>query len=75
MRAQHFLVRDHPSITSAKRPGGWVQKIAIIADVPGWLGGLEKVQKCADVKYINGPYVYVGTLGADDIYKQYRERP
>ena len=27
---------------------GWVRKMANFADV-GWLGGSEKVQKCADV--------------------------
>ena len=50
-------IGDHPYITSAKRVGGWVQKIAVVAevqycnaDIVG--GGSEKVQKYADV--ING---------------------
>ena len=46
--------KDHPYITSAKRLGWWVHKMAIFADVQyciyadivGWSG---KAQQCADV--------------------------
>ena len=50
-------IRDHPYITSAKGLGGWVQKMAIFADVQYCIyadtevGGLEKVQTYADVIY------------------------
>ena len=50
---------NHPCITSAKKLDGWGQKIhnfcwrsvqTVYADVE-WVGGSEKVQKCADVIY------------------------
>ena len=52
--------RDHPYITSAKGLGGWVQKMAIFADVQYCIyadivggseiaGGSEKVQKYGDI--------------------------
>ena len=52
--SQVILIRDHPFITSAKGLGGWGQKNGTFcwrskyADV-WWLGGSEKVPKCADV--------------------------
>ena len=33
LASQIKLLRDHPYITSAKRLGGWVKKIAVFADV------------------------------------------
>ena len=47
-------VRGHPYITSSKGVGGWVQKMAIFADVQYCIyadivEGLEKVQKYSDV--------------------------
>ena len=48
----HF--RDHPYIMAAKGLGGWVQKMAIFADVQYYIyadivGGSEKVKKYADI--------------------------
>ena len=46
---------DHPYITSEKGLGGWVQEMAIVADVQycifltKWVDGSEKVQKYAAV--------------------------
>ena len=46
---------DHPYTTSAKDwVGGsrlWLTFSTVFADGGGWLGGSEKVQKCADVIY------------------------
>ena len=45
-----FHFRDHPFITSAMGMGaGEVRKMTSFADVWRWLGGSEKVKKCADV--------------------------
>ena len=45
---------DHPYIMSAKGLGGWVQKMAMLADVQYYIyadivGGSEKVKKYADI--------------------------
>ena len=51
------VLRDHPYITSAKGLGWWVKKMSVFADahyciqLTQWVGGLEQVQKCADVIY------------------------
>ena len=47
---------DHPFITSQKGLGGWVQKMAVFADVLYYIyadivGESERVPKCADVMY------------------------
>ena len=50
---------DHPYITSAKELGGWVQKMAVFADVHygRWPGGSDKVQICAKVIYGWSPFL------------------
>ena len=60
---------DHPYITSAKELGAWGQKMLtfgiIYADL-GWLGGLEKVQKCADI--IQGQSFKYNTSKLSELY-------